>query len=515
VQLIEGSGPQITVETTDLLRVRLRAAALSLFCAFALFFVYRLLRSSSRNADSDLIVDAQFVVLIFLAVNWISLRRRCLIACQHLRVHEILIFAPPAVFFLLLEQERMHHCAQLGVLQNPIAPWYALIFTYAIFIPNTWRRAAAVIGCMAAAPLVLIGIMWSQHSLCATMLKSNPGYLVEIALMMIVAFATSVYGTHMIGALRAEAFEARRLGQYRLLRRIGSGGMGEVFLAEHQMMKRPCAIKLIRPGKASDPQALARFEREVQATAKLSHWNTIEIFDYGRSDDGTFYYVMEYLPGLSLSELVEQYGPLPSARVIYLLEQVCAALSEAHAANLIHRDIKPGNIFAATRGGYYDVAKLLDFGLAKPISEVDDVQLTRSGSITGSPLYMSPEQATGDAQADARSDIYSLGSVAYFLLTGVPPFGGDRPLKVIIAHASQEVVPPSQLRSDVPADLEAVVLRCMAKRPQDRYPDAESLAAALASCGAAGEWGRQEAAEWWQQRDVEELVAYEPEIAAL
>jgi serine/threonine protein kinase len=394
-----------------------------------------------------------------------------------------------------------------------VGPWYALIFTYAIFIPNTWRRAALVIGCMAAAPLVLIGVMWVQHSLCASLIQNNPGFLVEIGLMMAIAFATSVYGTHMVGTLRQEAFEARRMGQYRLLRLIGAGGMGEVYLAEHQLMKRPCAIKLIRANKARDPRALARFEREVQAIAKLSHWNTVEIFDYGRTDDGTFYYVMEFLPGLSLSQLVEEYGPLPAARVIYLLQQVCDALGEAHAASLIHRDIKPGNIFAAIRGGYYDVAKLLDFGLAKSVSDVDDVHLTQAGSITGSPLYMSPEQATGDLDSDARGDIYSLGAVAYYLLTGLPPFGGDQPLKVIIAHATLDVLPPSHLRPEVPADLEAIILRCLAKRPNERFQDAASLSAALGHCAAAGQWGRDDAAQWWRDRDVAEPAEYEREAA--
>ena len=202
-------------------------------------------------------------------------------------------------------------------------------------------------------------------------MHEHPTYLVEVGLMLGLAVVTSVYGTHMVGSLRREAFEARRLGQYRLLRLIGSGGMGDVYLAEHQLMKRPCAIKVIRPSKADDPQALARFEREVHATAQLSHWNSVEIFDYGRAEDGTFYYVMEYLPGLSLAQLVERYGPLPPARVVYLLAQVCDALAEAHAAGLIHRDIKPGNIFAAVRGGQYDVAKLLDFGLAKPMAADD------------------------------------------------------------------------------------------------------------------------------------------------
>ena len=199
--------------------------------------------------------------------------------------------------------------------------------------------------------------------------------------------------------------------------------MGEVYLAEHRLLKRPCAVKLIHPHRASDPHLLQRFEREVQATAQLTHTNTVEMFDYGHTEDGTFYYVMEYLPGLSLAELVEKHGPLPPARAVHLLMQTCDALSEAHSRGLIHRDIKPGNIFSAQRGGYYDVAKLLDFGLAKPISaDSVPVQLTQDGSITGSPLYMSPEQAIGDSEPDERSDIYSLGAVAYYLLTGRPPF---------------------------------------------------------------------------------------------
>jgi eukaryotic-like serine/threonine-protein kinase len=276
--------------------------------------------------------------------------------------------------------------------------------------------------------------------------------------------------------------------------------MGDVYLAEHRMMKRPCAIKVIHPSKADDPQALARFEREVHATAQLSHWNSIEIFDYGRAEDGTFYYVMEYLPGLSLSQLVERHGPLSPARVVYLLTQVCDALAEAHAAGLIHRDIKPGNIFSAVRGGQYDVAKLLDFGLAKPLIAGGDsrVQLTQTGSITGSPLYMSPEQALGDSEPDARSDVYSLGAVAYFLLTGMPPFTSDQPLKVIIAHISKEVVPPSLLRSDIPADVEAIVLRCLAKAPDDRFQDVASLAQTFAQSSVAGQWDRDQAADWWQ-----------------
>ena len=219
--------------------------------------------------------------------------------------------------------------------------------------------------------------------------------------------------------------------------------MGEVYLAEHQLLKRPCAVKLIRPDRVTDPTALARFEREVRLTATLSHPNTVEIYDYGRTEDGTYYYVMEYLPGLSLAELVDRHGPLPPGRAVYLLRQVCQALREAHAAGLIHRDIKPSNIFAARRGGMDDVAKLLDFGLVLPAAWTVAPHLSEEGQILGTPLFMSPEQAMGGRPLDERSDIYSLGAVAYYLLTGRPPFDADGGLRVMIAHVHDPVVPPS------------------------------------------------------------------------
>jgi serine/threonine-protein kinase len=362
------------------------------------------------------------------------------------------------------------------------------------------EHAAVIIGTLASVPIIsnLIAILLSEP---LSHVLTWDGW-VGIVLVMALTAVTGVFGVDTIGRLRSEAFQARQLGQYRLTQQIGAGGMGEVYLAEHQMMKRPVAIKVIRPNRANDPGALARFEREVRATSRLSHWNTIEIFDYGRTADGTFYYVMEYLPGLSIAELIERHGPLAPERAVYLLQQTCDALGEAHALGLIHRDIKPGNIFAAERGGHYDVAKLLDFGLAKRmISTTDEsVQLTGEGSITGSPLYMAPEQATG-GEPDARSDVYSLGAVTYYMLTGRPPFPGDNAIKVMIAQASEPVTPPSVYRPDIPADLEAIVLRCLAKSPSERFQDTASLAAALAECQCAGRWSRHEAARWWAGLD--------------
>jgi serine/threonine protein kinase len=410
-----------------------------------------------------------------------------------------LIFGFPAAFFLMLQQRVTLDARSGSFLPPPLPFWLLLIFTYGMFIPNTWRRGALVIGAMAVAPIVLLVGMWLAIPKVAESMTITG--IIQHVLVLIIAGAASAVGTRLINTLRREVHEAKQLGQYRLLRTLGAGGMGSVYLAEHRMLKRPCAIKLIREDRANDAHTLARFEREVRMTAQLSHWNTIEIFDYGRTDDGTFFYVMEYLPGLSLQDLLDRYGPLPAERVVHLLEQLCQALREAHQAGLIHRDIKPANVFAAKRGGLYDVVKLLDFGLVKPVGENPSVSLSQEGGISGTPLYMSPEQARGQSDLDGRSDIYSLGAVAYTLLTGRPPFEGTNPIDVVIAHARDEVVWPAQHELNVPADLERVVRRCLAKRREDRFQDAQSLEQALMACAAADQWTQSHAVRWWQEHE--------------
>ena len=265
--------------------------------------------------------------------------------------------------------------AQL-MFKNIVLITSVLILTYGLYVPKSWRRAALVVGPLAVLPFVTLLALYLRHPEQMGWLergwrKSDTARLTLFtfdAMILLIVAAGSAFGAHRMARLRRQVAEARQLGQYRLRKRIGGGGMGEVYLAEHQLLKRPCAIKLIRPEGLSEPNVLERFEREVQLTATLSHPNTVEIFDYGRTEDGTYYYVMEYLPGLSLADLVERHGPLPPARAVYLLRQVCGALSEAHAAGLIHRDVKPSNIFAARRGGMDDVAKLLDFGLVRPVA---------------------------------------------------------------------------------------------------------------------------------------------------
>jgi len=510
VALVEGTGPHYSRVTQSLLRLRLRLASAALCGAFLVYLIWHGLRYGSGDPDANGYILAFHSLLVFiLGLSGFMLCPKCDPRRSLLRIQELVIFGLPAIFLTVVQYRALGLCvAEFGMVQNPTPAWLMLIFTYALFIPNTWQRASVVIGAMAFAPIAMIGSRWLFDSQCSIVLANHPHVVAEVTLTMLLGGGIAVLGLFTIGVLRSEAFQAKRMGQYHLRRLIGSGGMGEVYLAEHSLMKRPCAIKVIRPEKAGDQNVLARFEREVHSSSKLSHWNNIDIYDYGRTEDGTFFYVMEFLPGLNIADLVRRFGPLPSGRAIHLLRQVCDALNEAHSFGLVHRDIKPANVFAAHRGGYYDVAKLLDFGLAKPITATDNTHLTEDGMITGSPLFMSPEQASGDSEPDARSDIYSLGVVAYFMLTGQPPFNYERPIKVIMAHTHEKPVPPSELVTSIPIDLESVVMRCLAKDPADRFQNIGEVVQALEACEDVGTWTSEDASHWWTENEtIDDLLA--------
>jgi len=504
VALVEGSAPHLSQETLALLRDRLRTVALLLFAGFGVFLLRDLWSFQSNVSGPNApVFYAHIAVTLLLALMAQRVCTHCDVVLKHLRLSELLIIGAPAAFFILATYHRLVTCCAIDTGHSHVptitGPWIVLIFCYALFVPNTWQRAAIVIGLLGLGPIAVITWAYFRLPGFAELMHLDlfSDYFVEVPLMMSLNVLIATVGVKTIGTLRREAFVARQLGQYRLREMLGSGGMGEVYLAEHEMMKRPCAVKVIRPEKAGDPRVLARFEREVRATAKLSHWNSIEIFDYGRTQDGTFYYVMEFLPGHNFGELVKAHGPLPASRIVYLMKQVCDALAEAHGQGLVHRDIKPANIYCAFRGGKFDVAKVLDFGLAKPLTEVRNVEVTQAGAITGSPLYMSPEQAAGSDEIDSRSDIYSLGVVMYFLATGQPPFVYRQPIKVMVAHASEQPRSPRELNPDIPEALEEIILRCLEKQPEDRFQDVITLREMLDRMPDLEPWTDARATQWW------------------
>jgi serine/threonine-protein kinase len=434
----------------------------------------------------------------------------------NLRRLEVVLIGILAFFFALLQWSMFLNHPLFQVAENntglqvvrlwidsSAVRWFFLIVIYGVLIPNTWYRCLQVTGAIALVPLLLLVVgAWAYDRLSADL-----GYgLLDLFILLGTGIMVSVFGSYRIGILQQQAFQAQQLGQYRLKRQIGSGGMGEVFEAEHVLLRRRCAIKLIRAEQTQDPAVLERFEREVQAMAGLNHPNNVEVFDFGRSDDGTFYYVMEYLEGLTLEQLVSRYGPIPPGRAIQLLRQVCRALREAHGIGLLHRDIKPSNIIVCTLGGEWDVVKLLDFGLVQSIGAEADNRLTIKGMILGSPPFMSPEQAAGRSDLTAATDIYSVGGVGYFLLTGHPPFVRETAMELMLAHAYEEVPPLSSYIPGLPEDLQRVILQCLSKKPQERFAHISDLESALMKCGDARTWSEEQAQRWWQEHSRQSIA---------
>jgi serine/threonine-protein kinase len=326
--------------------------------------------------------------------------------------------------------------------------------------------------------------------------SSLPASVLAIGLLLSVLAAVGLAAFQTIRRLQERVQAALKLGQYTLVERIGEGGMGVVYKARHVMLRRPTAIKLLPPS-LSEETLLQRFEREVQLTSQLSHPNTIAIYDYGRTSDGVLYYVMEYVDGISLDHLVHTYGPLEASRTAALLRQVCGSLAEAHDVGLIHRDIKPANIMLCIRGGLYDFVKVLDFGLVKELGDGRSVA-TRPDVIMGTPLYLAPEAILSPQEIGPRSDLYALGCVAYFLLSGAPVFDSDNVVELARHHLETEPLPLSQRTEiPVPEKLEALILSCLAKDPNDRPSSAGALLGQLDMSSAEPAWTQARAREWW------------------
>jgi serine/threonine-protein kinase len=295
----------------------------------------------------------------------------------------------------------------------------------------------------------------------------------------------------------------REAGGYVLVHRLAEGGMGEVWMARHRMLERLAAVKLIRSellGRDSQRQAAAikRFTREAKETAALKSVHTVDVYDFGVTADGTLYYAMELLDGMSAETLVRRFGPVGYERAVHLLRQICRSLGEAHERGLVHRDIKPANVFLCRQGGDSDFVKVLDFGLVRQAADPDSRELTGAGLTVGTPAYMAPEMALGES-VDGRADIYAIGCVAYWLLTGRPVFTGETPVATALKHVASAPVRPSHLTEvEIPAALEELVLACLAKDPADRPQTAAELEARLAACVSPNAWRAENSQQWWQ-----------------
>ncbi|MCK5411234.1 MAG: serine/threonine protein kinase [Gemmatimonadetes bacterium] len=390
-----------------------------------------------------------------------------------------------------------------------------LLFTFAAFVPcrvaQTWLAGIAV----TAVPAIY-GLSYAFVPEVATFWAGRGGASAQIAALAWNTTGTAILAVVSVAisrnlySLRKTAFKAERLGNYLIERELGAGGMGQVFLARHALMCRPTAVKVVRSTNG-EGLALQRFEQEVRLSSTLTHPNTITIFDFGRTPDNTFYYAMEYLAGMDLQRLIERHGPLPANRAVYILRQVCGSLAEAHSRGIVHRDIKPSNIFLTQRGGLFDFVKVLDFGLAKRIEAEGAAELTKTGMLFGTPQYIAPETVYGTDPADHRSDLYNVGGVAYWLLTGQPLFASANPVELIIDHVKTVPRPPSEVSEiAIPPVLETLVMRLLEKKPDDRFGSASEVDAALREIASDDPWTKEQAREWWELHvPPEEMVTTE------
>ncbi len=467
-----------------------KIAGLIFAVATAAFFSFGVLDSERFFSGPWLRVAAILLTLTGASLGLRLLLRRLpasrgwILASGHLYL--IVVSALTGYFHATHEFHRYGQASPFGPFLFPIVLLPLLLSTGArgTLMRGVPVALAAFVGVFAAAPPAELQLLNG----------------LELALTLTAGLFIAIVLASDFSRLRAEVAEIRRLGSYRLEEKIGQGGMGEVWRASHRYLARPAAVKLVRPVHLSTmvvqrETVLERFLREARATAVLGSVHTVRIFDFGVSDDGSFYLAMELLEGIDLQSLVNRFGPQPAGRVRDILLQVCDSLAEAHDKGLIHRDIKPGNIMLCRQGRGVDVAKVLDFGIVSLASEPTDGRLTRTGALLGTPAFAAPEMLS-DGRADPRSDLYSLGCVAYWLLAGRRVFEHRSQSQQIAAHLRDKPIPLSAHEVEVPVDLETVVLDCLAKDPGRRPSSAQELAARVRACGP-WEWTADRAQDWW------------------
>jgi serine/threonine protein kinase len=413
-----------------------------------------------------------------------------------------LVIACGCLAFMTMEAEEQ-------ILQVLLATTVTVMIR-AILVPSTPVRTL-LLTALAFVPIVLVCLL--LHHGEGALPGFSPGFQklhmsLNTVLWSMLGVTLATVTSQVTYGLRQQVAEAADIGQYTLEARIGGGGMGEVWRARHRLLIRPAAVKLIRRGlpgsPAGDPELLMRrFEREARATAALKSPHTVQLYDFGVTEDGTLYYVMELLDGIDLDTLVARHGPLPSERVIHILRQVLSSLADAHANGLVHRDIKPANIVVSRVGTAFDFAKVLDFGLVKleggrRASADDPLKLTADNTAGGTPAFMAPEVVLGEPAADHRVDIYSLGCVAYWLLTGRLVFEGRSAVEVMFGHAHTAPPRPSQrVELPIPPPLEDLIMACLEKEPDKRPASADIVSARLEACAVATPWTPERAEKWW------------------
>jgi len=453
-----------------------------------------------RLETSSVIRYAGFAIAIIVSLTVYFLARSGKVAAGLLldlgMVYEVVL---AAVISIASVELTWFASVRLGFFLSPIAFW---VLIFPIVVPNTTQKTliASIAAALTEPTAVLLLVAAGAGEM------PSLGNFVQYLWPSVVAVGIAVALSRLIYGLGEEVSRARAMGSYKLTSLLGRGGMGEVWRGKHRLLSRDAAVKLIRPRELDSTDetraltVLKRFEREVQATAVLRSPHTIEVYDYGIAQDGTFYYVMELLNGLDLQDLAEKFGPQPAGRVVHILKQACHSLHEAHVGGLIHRDIKPSNLFLCRYGLDADFIKILDFGIVKQDLGRDDDgrHLTQEGMISGTPAYLAPEQAAEGKEPDGRADLYALGCVGYWLLTKQLVFDKMSPMAFVVAHTNDEPPPMSTRTSnEVPSDLEDVIMSCLAKDPNDRPRDAMELARRLGSVAVANAWTQETADEWW------------------